>query len=95
MSAEDVHTVAIELTTMSKLVDKLIDEIRDIRREIGNVKTRIDDKVQVEFATLERRYINMLEGKLVQFDQESARLKAEKEAEYQRLHGYFYSGGRP
>jgi len=37
----------------------------------------------------------MLEGKLIQFDEEARRLKAEKDAEYQRLHGYFYAGGRP
>jgi regulator of replication initiation timing len=95
LSAEDVKEVAVQLTTMNKLLDRLIDENRELKREINSVKTRIDNKVQEEFATLERRYITMLEGKLVQFDQESARLKGEKDAEYQRLHGYFYSGARP
>ena len=95
MSAEDVHTVAVELTAMSRLIDRLIDEIREVKREVGNVKNRIDQKVHEELDTVQRRYLTMLEGKLIQFDQEAAKLKADKEIEYHRLHGYFYSGGRP
>lgn len=95
LSEEDVKEVAVQLTTMNKLLDRLIDENRELKRDINNVKTRIDTKVVEEFNTLERRYITMLEGKLVQFDQEAARLKGDKEAEYHRLHGYFYAGGRP
>lgn len=95
MSEEDVREVAVQLTTMNKLLDKLIDENRELKREINSVKTRIDNKVQEEFNTLERRYINMLEGKLIQFDEEARKLKADKEIEYHRLHGYFYSGGKP
>lgn len=95
MSEENVREVAVQLTTMNKLLDKLIDENRELKREINSVKTRIDNKVQEEFNTLERRYINMLEGKLIQFDEEARKLKADKEIEYHRLHGYFYSGGKP
>lgn len=95
MSAEDVHTVAVELTTMSKLLDRLIDENRELKRDIANVKTRIDQNVHEALDTVQRRYLTMLEGKLIQFDQEAAKLKMDKDAEYQRLHGYFYSGGRP
>jgi regulator of replication initiation timing len=95
MTAEDVHTVAVQLTTMNKLLDRLIDENRELKRDINNVKTRIDEKVYEALDTVQKRYLTMLEGKLVQFDQEGARLKMDKEAEYQRLHNYFYSGGRP
>jgi len=95
LSAEDVKEVAVQLTTMNKMLDRLIDENRELKREIGNVKNRIDQKVIEELDTVQRRYLTMLEGKLIQFDQEAAKLKADKEIEYHRLHGYFYSGGRP
>lgn len=95
MSLEDVHTVAVELAELSSLVGKLLDENRQLKREIENVKTRIDQKVNEELDTVQKRYITLLEGKLIQFDQEAAKLKMDKDMEYHRLHGYFYGGGRP
>jgi len=95
LSAEDVKEVAVQLTTMNRLLDRLIEENMELKREIGNVKNRIDQKVHEELDTVQRRYLTMLEGKLIQFDQEAAKLKADKEIEYHRLHGYFYSGRRP
>lgn len=95
LSEEDVREVAVQLTTMNKLLDRLIEENRELKREIGNVKTRIDQNVYEALDTVQRRYLTMLEGKLIQFDEEARKLKTDKEVEYQRLHGYFYSGGRP
>ena len=43
---------------------------------------KLDQKVHEELDTVQRRYLTMLEGKLIQFDQEAARLKADKEIEY-------------
>ena len=91
---EEVKTLVSELTTMNIMMDRLTRAVEENRREIKNIQTQINDKVREELDTTQRRYITMLEGKLIQFDQEADKLKTDKEIEYQRLHGYFYSRGR-
>jgi hypothetical protein len=62
---------------------------------LKELKYKINEDMRNELDTTQRKYIALLEGKLVQFDQESGKIKAEKDAQYQRLHNYFYSGARP
>ena len=95
MTGEDFKTLAIELSTMSQFLGRLVEENREMRREISRIETKLSDKVREELDTTQKRYITMLEGKLVQFDQEAKELKVSKEIEYQRLNSYFYAGARP
>jgi len=92
---EEVKTLVSELTTMNIMIDRLTRAVEDNKREIRNIQTQINDKVREELDTTQRRYITMLEGKLIQFDEEAAKIKGEREIERLRLNGYFYSGGRP
>jgi septal ring factor EnvC (AmiA/AmiB activator) len=62
---------------------------------LKDLKYEINRDMKDELDTTQRKYIALLEGKLIQFDEEARRIKAEKDAQYQRLHNYFYSGARP
>jgi|SRR6516225_3206213 hypothetical protein len=62
---------------------------------LKELKYKINEDMREELDTTQRKYIALLEAKLIQFDQEAVKIKAEKDAQYQRLHNYFYSGARP
>ncbi len=94
-SEEYVKTIVSELTTLNIMIDRLGRSIEDNRREIKNIQTEINNKVREELDTTQRRYITMLEGKLIQFDKEASEIKTQRELEHVKLHGYFYAGGRP
>ena len=92
---DHLKDLVVELTTLGKLIDQVIQTQKKTNEEIRKIQTSIDAKVHEELDTIQRRYITMLEGKMVKFDNEANELRQERERNFQKLHGYFYSGGRP
>ena len=79
-SLESINKRLNDLENCIQRLEYSVDE--NIRREISNMRTTHEQ--------VQERYMKSLESKLVNFDDENARLKRDKEAEHRRLSDYFY-----
>jgi len=79
------------------VIDKLVDDMNRLSNQISNlsmqvkeVKTKMDDELKAEIDSVQKKYIEFLEGKLICFDQEVSKLKDDQNAERYKLHKTFY-----
>lgn len=90
LKLSDLNDVKIQLSTLNIMIDRLLTAQKETQKEVKNIHYQIDDKIKQELNTVERKYIEFLEGKLINFDLEVGKIKQERNSEFYRMQQNLY-----